>query len=437
MNSRFAATILIALSIVLAGCSTGTPIPTPSEGTLERDRYLVDPRLGFETPSVPVAKRFEKAVALLNQGRVVDSERRFSEIAKANPEYRPAVLALARIAYDRAEYDLAQQIVDRAEEGVEPFLAAEIYRAEIAIAQGKRDVAYKIYRSLEGLPQAPVTVGERVQELQKEVFEDLFTRAAQEPASTSIDTLREALTIRESQPARILLAQRLVQEERYDEARASIAPLADKANENDDVLAVLADIDMSRSDYQSAIGRYDRLARRHPDGPYLARLREAKERFNAANMPPQYRKALETGAINRADLAVLIYWKVSAVRFATNVGQPPIAVDLSSVPGREELIRSLALGFFSVDPITRTVDPYRTVSPQSFTRVVHRVLTLRGVPSCASAVPQDQSDTAKMQQTLEACGIDLSGVRLSPDVVNGRVAADILERADRLLASPK
>jgi hypothetical protein len=194
---------------------------------------------------------------------------------------------------------------------------------------------------------------------------------------------------------------------------------------------------MNRGDYQSAIARYDRLARRHPDGPYLTRLREAKERFNAANMPPQYRKAIEATAINRVDLAVLIYWKISAVRFATNVGQPPIAVDLSSVPGREELIRSLALGLFSVDPITRTVDPYRTVSPQSFTRIVHRLLTLRGVPACAGTVGQDQSDATRMQQTLEACGVDLTAVRTSPDSVNGQVAADILERVDRMVSAAK
>lgn len=435
MKSRLKLLSLAVLLLAALRCSTtsGDSMPLPSEGFLERDRYLVDPRTGY-TPGTPaIEKRFTRATMRLNEGRVDDAEHIFKEIARANPEYRPAILALARLAYDRAEYDQALQLVERSEEGIEPFTAAEIYRAEIAIAQGKRDVAYDIYRRL-NVPGAPETVRERTDELQKEVFEDLFARATRESGESAIQTLREALSIRESEPARILLAQQLIAAERFEEARTTIAPLMSRAGERDDIMAIAAEIDMSRGDYQSAITRFDRLARKHPDAEYGARLAEAKARFSAANMPPQFRKAFESPALSRSDLATLIYWKVSPVRFATNVGQPPIAVDISSIPGREEFIRSLALGFFSVDPITREADPNRTVSPQTFLRIINRLVMLRGTPSCAGSLAPDLPEANRAQQILDACGVDVSAVRSSTDGVSGRVAADVLERVDRALS---
>ena len=129
MNSRLKLLSLTVLLLATLRCSTtsGDSMPTPSEGFLERDRYLVDPRTGF-TPGPPaVEKRFTRATMRLNEGRVDDAERIFKEIARTNPEYRPAILALARLSYDRAEYDQALQLVERSEEGIEPFTAAEIF----------------------------------------------------------------------------------------------------------------------------------------------------------------------------------------------------------------------------------------------------------------------------------------------------------------------
>ena len=81
----------------------------------------------------------------------------------------------------------------------------------------------------------------------------------------------------------------------------------------------LAEIDAGRGRYQEAIVRYERLQRRSGDTQYTRRLDEIKEQFAAANMPPQYQRAFESVSIDRADLAVLLYWKVASVRFAQNL----------------------------------------------------------------------------------------------------------------------
>ena len=152
-------------------------------------------------------------------------------------------------------------------------------------------------------------------------------------------------------------------------------------------------------------------------------------------MPPQYRRAIDSNAINRADFAVLLYWKVSAVRFARPSGQPPIAVDIGDVPGRDELVRALALGMFSVDPVTRSVDPYRTLTATSFSRLVNRVMSLRGtLPACASTVTES-NETLRGQKMLELCSIDAAPLRAAPDApVSGQYASNVLTRIDALLS---
>lgn len=436
-SKRLALLLCLALGVALGGCSTGN-FPVPSTENLERTRFFSDPRLGFEAASPEVQKKFEKALYYLAQGRTPEAEKRFAELARTNPEYRPALLALARIAFDRAELDSARQLVERSVADIEPFTAAQIYGAEIALAQGDRRTAFNIYRRLVTVEGAPASVSERHEQLQKELFDELYARTANETPAQSIATLREALTIRESEPARILLARRLADMQQFDEARRTIDPLLARVADRDDVQELLADIDMSRSDYQSAITRLERLVRKNPGGPYASKLAVAKEQFNAANMPPQYRKAFESYAITRSDLAVLVYWKLSAVRFAKNVGQPPIAVDIAQVPGREELVRALALGLFSVDPITRTVDPNRTVTPLAFTRTAARLVSLRGVPACGASVVNEPNELSRAQRTLEACGIDLSELRANPDTgVSGRLAAQALEKIEKILSSAK
>ena len=103
-------------------------------------------------------------------------------------------------------------------------------------------------------------------------------------------------------------------------------------------------------------------------------------------MPPQFQNALATNALTRGDFAVLTYWLVPAVRFAQNVGTPPIAIDLSDVPGREEIVRAIALGLLQVDPVTRRVGPSIPVNEAQLERLAGRVLLLRGA-TCARNVP--------------------------------------------------
>ena len=144
-------------------------------------------------------------------------------------------------------------------------------------------------------------------------------------------------------------------------------------------------------------------------------------------MPAQFRRAIEDSEITRADLAVLMYWKVSSVRFAQNLSAPPIAIDVSETPGREELIRAIALGIYSVDPVTRRVGPNAPVNAAALARITARLLALRGA-DCARGLPQ--SDAPRL---LATCGITDPTLAGSDLPVSGRTAATVMEQVDRAL----
>jgi hypothetical protein len=99
------------------------------------------------------------------------------------------------------------------------------------------------------------------------------------------------------------------------------------------------------------------------------------------------------------------------------------------------LIRAIALGVFSVDPVTRRVDPYRPVNAAAFTRMVARVLTARGA-ACARGIPSDPSELARAQKILAACGVtDPVFHAPADDVVTGTTAAAVFEQVEKALSS--
>src|SRR5207244_1989616 len=199
----------------------------------------------------------------------------------------------------------------------------------------------------------------RYAELQTRLFDQIYGAATSARPEDAIALLREALQINPAATAaRVLLVRDLITLKRFDEAERELSPLTTSSvGEQPDVQEELAEIDVGRGQYEEAITRYERLARNDSAGKYARRLEQVKELFAAANMPPQFLRAMDAESITKGDLAVLLYWKVASIRFAQNVPAPPIAIDISESPGRDEIIRAIALGIYTIDPVTRRVNP--------------------------------------------------------------------------------
>lgn len=422
-------TVLFLLVAVLAASCTpvDTPPPavTPPQGD---DAFLIDPRTGYSTTIPPALdQQLEAAWRFFLAGDEAEARRRTLALRTKQPDFLPAILLEAALEIRAGRFDAAQALIDQVKRREADYLAARVYEAEILYRDRQTRRAYEAFRALAADPNAPPTVRQRLAELETAVFNELFAAAqSATDANESVRLLREALTL---QPAatepRILLAQRLVAARQFEEARREIDPVLNTSADRTEVQEILAEVEVGRGRYQEAIVRYDRLARRTRDPRYAQRLEVIKEEWSRANMPPHVRQALESPALTRADLAVLLYWTVPSVRFAQNLGAPPIAIDIENVGGREEIIRAIAIGMYEVDPVTRRVSPFRQVTAERLARHLARLLVVRGAP-CARGIPQDR--------VLTACGVTDPLTKWSPDdVVTGRDAETLLQQIAKAL----
>jgi tetratricopeptide (TPR) repeat protein len=419
--------VLLALTFLGASCAdTATPPPVVvPEG---EDRYLIDVHTGAPAVDPATDRKLDAAWRFALAGNEAEARKRLAEVTRTSPNYLPALLTEAAIDIRAGRFDTAQALVARVLERDPDNIVAQVYEAESAFRQQQTRRAYDLYRAVAARADAPATARERLTALESTLFQELFA-AAQGTTNhaEAARLLREALTFNPAAvEPRILLAQRLVAQRQFDEARRELDPLLNTGEvDRSEIQEMLAEIDVGRGRYQEAIVRYDRLARRMKEPRYASRLEEIKEEWSMANMPPQYRQALESPALTRAELAVLLYWTVPSIRFAQNLGSPPIAIDIENTTGREEIIRAIAIGLFEIDPVTRRVSPFRTITAERLSRHLARVLQLRGA-TCARNVA--------IEKVLSACNVADPLASLPPDAtVTGRDAARPLAEVARAL----
>ncbi|HEX9982291.1 MAG TPA: tetratricopeptide repeat protein [Thermoanaerobaculia bacterium] len=413
--------ILLAAAIALAGCATPADVPPPVVIPSGEATFLIDPRTGQgPAPSAEIAQQFDTAWRWFLAGNMEEASRRLAEIRGVAPNYAPAALAEIAVDIREGRYEEARLALNEQE----PSTVARVYAAEIAIAEKQTRRAYELYREVVQLSDAPPSARQRLTELESQLFQELYAAALAAKDEEAARLLREALALQPAaNAARVLLVQKLVEQKRWDEARTALDPLLSSGEvDRNEVQEALAEIDAGRGRYQEAIVRYERLARRASEPRYQRRLDEIKELWSAANMPPQFRRALESDAATRADFAVLLYWKVNSVRFAQNLRTPPIAIDVGDVAGREEIIRAMAIGLYDVDPVTRRVGPGRQITATALGRLAARVLTLRGA-TCA----QNTTDV------LTACKIPTVVTETPETPVTGHDVARVLDAVNRSL----
>lgn len=417
---------VLATALVFNGCA-GTGTPPPSTAPQGVNRYLIDPRSGAPPAAdTSLDRRFDGAWRFFLAGDYTNARSRLASVRERDANYAPAALLNAALDLREGRIDAARNAVTILERRYPDWIAPMAYEAEIALADHQTRRAWEIYRTLAARADAPPLVRDRLGDVEKRLFDELYHAALSASDADAVAALRQALVVSPNATgARVLLAQKLIGQKQYDEARVALEPLVNSGDaDRTEVQEAMAEIEVGRGQYEQAIVRYERLARRESDPRFARRLEQVKEQWNAANMPPQVQRAMATDALTRGDFAVLLYWQVPAVRFAQNLNAPPIATDLADVPGREEIVRAIAIGVLQVDPVTRRVGPATPLNAAALERLAARVLIVRGAP-CARGVGIDS--------VLQACGITTAAT--APDApVTGHDASLILDQVAKTLA---
>lgn len=439
MNRTDRPILILWATLVLTAlrCTTTTaPSPVPAPAAPAAVESLIDPRAGYAgTTSKSNLRRFDRAWSEFRAGELDTARASFEDLRRRDPEYAPATLALAAVAIQRRDLGTAQTLIESVRSETPQWATPEVYRAELLVARDDLRSAVGAYRGVMTDPTFTEASRERMREVERALFDSLVAQSRDQPDLQAVALLREALNLMPRQPeTRLLLVEKLIAMKRWDEARRDLDPLfVDGMGDRLEVQEDLVKIDVGRGRYQEAIARLEKLSRTDPDR-YRPQLEEIKREWNLANLPPQFRKAFESEAITRSDLAVLLYWTVSPVRFPSSVGETPIAVDISEGPGREELARAMSLRLLPVDPVTREVGPYRLVTANQFVRIIGRVLSLRPTLDCVRAV-DERADALRGPHLFESCGLAMAELQ-EPDVlVSGKTAMQTVEKLEKLMSS--
>lgn len=418
--------------LFFAACATTPPAAAPDAAARV---FEVDPRAGWSAPSGSTAPAgYERAMRELAAGHGDRAEVRLQELERRKPAYPPATLALGALDLAKGNVDAAAPRIEAAAKAQAGWLAAEYHLALLDEARGNLEAAISRLRGLAARPGAPPAIAERLASAETRLFDRLYQFATTAPRAEAIASLRRALSIRpESSAARLLLAQNLIAMRNFAEARMEIDPLLGSPEANrPEVQAALAEIEAGRGRYEEAIERYERIVRADPRPEYVARVDHIKQEFALANMPPRYRAAVASPQLTRAQLATLVYWTVSGVRFGRPPSEPAVAVDID-VEARDELVRAIAFGLFPVDPVTRRVAPERTVTAAAAARVLLRVMSVTAAPACMATPGADTTSLAGIVKIFAACGIDTAPLHGDPDApVSGAWALAALRKIDAM-----
>lgn len=425
---------LLAATWIVASCAP-TAAPPPTVTPTGDERFLIDPRTTFTDVVKPdLARRFEAAWRFHLAGNDVEARRRLDEIVLKNPNFFPAQMALAAIDIREANDPAATDRIERVKAlAGDAYLPPFVYEAEIAIRANDTRRALTLYRGIAQRERGPTFAAERVAQLETALFNQLFTAAKSAGGPEAIALLREALTLqREGTDARVMLVQRLIAEKQFEEARRELDPLVNTDPGRNEVQEALAEIDLGRGRFEDAVKRYERLSARTRDPRYAQRLEHIKSEWSSMNLPAYVHAARQSQSLTREEFAVLLYWTVPSIRFAQNLGTPPIAIDID-VAGRDELVRATAIGLYEVDAVTRRVSPARPINASRLTVLTARVLTLRGA-ACARGIPYERDELARAQKILAACGVADPSAGVPPDEpATGAMARAALEQIAKVL----
>jgi hypothetical protein len=177
------------------------------------------------------------------------------------------------------------------------------------------------------------------------------------------------------------------------------------------------------------------LADKNPRDAALAeKLASAKFRWRLSLLPPGVQAVAARPELNRAELAVLLYWLIPEVRYAKPAAGR-IATDVLDHPQREEIVRVVNLGLLDVDATLHRFSPGAPARRGTAVASLTRLLARSGQRvDCATGGAQAGARTAC--QAAARCGLIPSEEDCLPGTpLSGADAVEMIRRTLELLGS--
>ncbi len=355
-------------AVALLGACASRPVPAPPperppELNLGRqDRaYLVDPLEGYPGQVDPGRRdRLARAYrALLERADVAGARATAKELADLDSGLPPAEVLAAQA--DFAEGRPADVVVRLVPVGdrFPAYVASQLLLGRAAEQAGDVPLAYAAFRAIATRNQLAF---QRLGEIHPRALEILGNRLQEALRLHKLDEADKQLALLKSWgPAETVTLDgaRALAVARGDRASelAAIKELAARRTQDRALLERRAELEMAVGDPGVGLQIVQDLYDHHPDDPGLTeKLAAAKFRWRLSLLPRLVQEVAAKPELTKADLAVLLYWLIPAVRYA-HPTSGRIATDILDHPRQEEIVRVVNLGLMDVDATLHRFSP--------------------------------------------------------------------------------
>lgn len=378
------------LAVLLAACTTAAPPPPraperPRPATLdvvtEEEPYLLDPLAGYGAAGDAGRRQAVTAAhaALLRDGDVAAARRAAAELLAAEPGFAPAAVLMAQADHLENRWPAVVERLLPLGDAQPTYTASQLLLGRAAERAEDPALAYAAYRAVAS--RNPLAF-ERTGVLHPGAVGVVSERLRNALRSGDLETARGQLALlREWAPAEAatLEATRDLAVAAGDR-QAELAALRDlgRRARTRELLERQADLEFEVGDPGAGLAIAQEIAAEDPaDAAAADRLAAAKFRWRVTLLPPGVRAVAAKPDLDRAELAVLLYWLVPDIRY----GRPSsgrIATDVLDHPQREEIVRVVNLGLLDVDSTLHRFSPRASARRSTALRSLTRLLARSG-----------------------------------------------------------
>lgn len=404
----------LALLVLVTGCGPRQEARPRAEPLAEDLRsLLLDPTQDCRLPAASEQVEALAAAhrALLAGGDPAASLAAADGVLGAEPEATAAAILRAQALLVGGRGATAAQELG-ARRGREPgCLALDSTLARALEAAGDLPAAYASYRdAATRLPAAATRAAElsgRAQEVARSRFDEAMRQRRLEAADAALSEL-ERWWPRTSSTLEARRALAAAQGDAEGELEA-VRGLLGFAPGDRGLTLRRGQLELAVGDAREGLELIEGLAAAAPGDPELAEeLERAKFRWRLVNAPETVRRIAAKPALNRADLAVLLYWMVPRIRSA-KPGTVRIASDILEHPAQSEIARVVNLGLMTID---ETLHHFAPDAPLRSSEAVAALLRLMDESGQSSA--SCWGGTMRGREALCQAGVDC-GILTSGD----------------------
>jgi hypothetical protein len=442
------AAVVLAL-FALGACGSAPPPAPPQEPARptvqpfapQEQAYLVDPMTGYPDPvDAGRQERVRSAWrALVTASARDEALETATALLEEDPSFGPAQVLAAEVEVGEAEPAKAVgrllPLLDR----MPQYVAGQLVLGRAAELTGDIPLAYSSFREIANRnPRAFQRAGElhpRAVEIVSNRLREAVRQGLLDEADTHLSLLRrwapdEIGTLEGERDLAVARGDRKAE-------LAAIQGLSARRPDDRALVERRAELEMAVGDPSAGLQIIQTLAGEHPKDPALQeKLAAAKFRWRVSLLPKGVQDVAAKPELNRADLAVLLYWLIPNVRYGRpTVGR--IATDILDHPHQEEIVRVVNLGLLEVDSTLHRFSPGSPARRSTALRSLALVLAHSGetIP-CLGAAAKGYPSTSAVCDAAAGCGLmpPDDDCRPSAAIAGGEVV-ELIRRTLKLLGS--